>query len=171
MKGRLTSSILIGFCLMLLLVILTATTINSQSSSDTVRPKLQLTTHVLGYRSCSAAELDLKLRLNIRNISRQPVILHKQTEIYRIMVSANASGADHKQYEQDLKYDDPGAQVGLNLPVFSDFTVVNPGEVIIIERTVSLYLFNPARPTERFLKSGPHLLQVAGAGGADAVAM
>jgi hypothetical protein len=123
--------------------------------------RLQLTTTILEHRSCSAEELGLKLRLNIRNVSQQPVILHKQTEIYRIMVSANASGADQKQYEQDLRYDDPGAQIGLKAPAIFDFTVVDPGAAIDVERTVSLYLFNPARPAERFLKPGSHLLQIA----------
>lgn len=76
------------------------------------------------------------------------------------MVSADASDADRKQYEQDLRSDDPGAQIGLRPPVLSEFTIVEPGAALEFERTVSVYLFNAARPTEQFLKPGSHLLQV-----------
>jgi len=134
--------------------------ISSSPRSKILKVKLQLTTIILEHRSCSADEFGMKLRLSIQNVSQQPVILHKQTEISRIMVSADASRADRKQYEHDLRSDDPGAQIGLSPPVLADFTIVEPGAALEFERTVSIYLFNAARPTEQFLKPGSHLLQV-----------
>ena len=143
-------------------VTLTHTTANIRARSFTITPKarLQLTTRALEQRSCSPAHFGLRLLLTLRNVYDEPVILHKEKAISRIMVSGDLTAATNKKYEQDLRYDDPSASIGLTSPVFSDFTILKPGELIEFEEPVSLYLFNEDHRTERFLNEGSHLLQV-----------
>ena len=76
------------------------------------------------------------------------------------MVSGDLAAAKNKQYEQDLRYDDPGAGAGLESPFFSDFTILKTGEVIEFEQPVSVYLFDAKRGAEQFLREGTHFLQV-----------
>jgi len=56
------------------------------------------------------------------------------------MVSSNLAAASKNQYEQDLRYDDPGANIRLDSPLFSEFTIVKPGELVEFEEPVSVYL-------------------------------
>jgi hypothetical protein len=76
------------------------------------------------------------------------------------MVSRDLTAASKKEYEQDLRYDDPGANTGLDSPLFSDFAIVEPGKPLEFEEPVSVYLFNEKRQAERFLNEGLHFLQV-----------
>lgn len=76
------------------------------------------------------------------------------------MVSRDLEAASKKQYERDLRDDNPGANTGLDSPLFSDFKIVKPEEVVEFEEPVSVYLFNQKRKAEQFLKEGSHLLQV-----------
>lgn len=146
-----------------LVLIVTATTVKTQGYDFVAiaqKAELQLTTSVLEQRSCSPAHFGLTLRLKLRNIGDATVILHKQRAISRIMVSSDLAASNSKKYEQDLRYDDPGASNGLEQPVFSDFAILKRGEVIEFEEPVSIYLFNEKRSSERFLAEGTHVLQV-----------
>src|SRR5689334_3060753 len=88
-------------------VLLFVSVAGAQSNSATVKrsaAKLRLTASIVEQRSCSPDEFGLKLRLAFRNVGDRPVILHKQTGISRIMVSASLTDANEKRYEQELKY-------------------------------------------------------------------
>ena len=124
------------------------------------KAQLQLTTRILEQKSCSLDHFGLRLRLTLRNIGSEPVILHKRRAISRIMVSGDRAAAAKKEYEQDLRYDDPGASNGLDSPLISDFTIIGPGELVEFDEPVSVYLFNEKRKGERFLNEGIHFLQV-----------
>ena len=144
-------------------IILAQTTTDSRNHAlfrNLPKARLQLTTSILERKSCSRDHFGLRLRLTVRNVGEEPVILHKQRAISRIMVSINLAAASKKQYEQDLRYDDPTASSGLDSPLFSDFTIVKPGELVEFEEPVSVYLFNEKRKAERFLNEGIHFLQV-----------
>jgi hypothetical protein len=152
--------ILVGTCVMISLIHITANTRTHALVIKTSKAQLRLTTRILEQRSCSQGHFGLRLRLTLRNVGDEPVILHKEKAISRIMVSGNLAAVANKKYEQDLKYDDPGATAGLDSPLFPNFTILKPGEVIEFEESVSVYLFNEKRPAELLLREGTHLLQV-----------
>lgn len=150
---------LVGTCAAIILTH-TMATCQSKSFVTETKAKLQLTTIILEQKSCSPDHFGLRLRLTLRNVGQAPVILPKQTAISRIMVSADLLAATNKRYEQDLRYDDPGASSGFDSPLLGDFTILKPGELIEFEEPVSVYLFNEKSRAEQFLKEGSHLLQV-----------
>ena len=160
MKLISTLFIVVGTCAAIILAHTTTNSRNHTFFRNLPKARLQLTTSILERKSCSRDHFGLRLRLTVRNVGEEPVILHKQRAISRIMVSINLAAASKKQYEQDLRYDDPTASSGLDSPLFSDFTIVKPGELVEFEEPVSVYLFNEKRKAERFLNEGIHFLQV-----------
>jgi hypothetical protein len=152
--------ILVGTCAAIILTHTTANTRSNSSGTNTPKAQLQLTTNVLEQKSCSPDHFGLRLRLTLRNVGQELVILHKHSAVSRIMVSSDLAAATNKKYEQDLRYDDPSASSGLDSPLFSDFTILKPGEAIEFEEPVSVYLFNEKRSAQRLLREGTHLLQV-----------
>jgi len=145
------------------LIILTHATVNTRGGpfvTNTSKAQLQLSTRVLGQRSCSVDHFGLRLRLTFRNLGNEPVILHKQSAISRIMVSRDLMAASAKHYEEEQRYDEPGADIGLDSPVLADFMVLKTGEAFEVEEAVSIYLFNAKHRAERFLSEGTHFLQV-----------
>src|ERR1044072_105985 len=73
-------------------IILAQTTTDSRNHAlfrNLPKPRLQLTTSILEQKSCSRDHFGLRLRLTVRNVGEEPVILHKQRAISRIMVSSN----------------------------------------------------------------------------------
>lgn len=152
--------ILVGISAAIMLAHTTANTRSHRLFRNLPKAQLQLTTTILEQKSCSLDHFGLRLRLTLRNIGEEPVILHKQTAISRIMVSRDLRAVAAQQYEQEQRYDDPGADIGLASPIYSDFTIIKPGAVFEFEESVSLYLFNAKRSAERFLSEGTHFLQV-----------
>jgi|GEM_PF-3300554 len=127
--------------------------------------QLELNTTILEQKSCSLDHVGFKLRLTLRNVGKGRVILHREKAISRIMVSGNLAGAATKRYEQEQRFDDPGAVTGFDTPTLSNFTMLEPGEGINFEESVSVYLFKAKRRTEQFLRKGTHFLQVDVASG------
>ncbi len=145
------------------IIMLTQTTASSWRDSDVPKAskaQLQVTTDVVGQVSCSPDHLGLRLRLTFRNAGEEAVILHKRSAVSRLMVSSDLSAAFAQKYEEELRYDDPSPDIGLESHVFSGFRVLKSGEVFEVEERASLYLSNGKRNSERFLLQGTHFLQV-----------
>jgi hypothetical protein len=141
--------------------------IDSAAYQGSSRAKLQLTTRVMDYLSCSRNELTLRLVFTFKNTGRENIILDKGSSIVgRHLVSRDLKGVATKKYEEEgrSEYDAGPYTQTLNVPAdMSDFIILAPGEVYEVESgwTRVHFTVNDGSPhSEAGLSFGPHFLRI-----------
>lgn len=148
---------------------------NSRPQKRKVSETVQLTTRVLNQQYCTQivdpqnryTKLRLKLKLTLRNLSNEPLIIHRYGgHIYRVLLSKSLAKAQAKRH----LYDEQFSIIQPYLFTHRDFPEATPTDEFLIlkpnefheyeyESAIDISLTDLAEPAQK-LRHGDYLLEI-----------